>query len=257
VPDIIQLPPGTVTTDQPLDFMVDQVCALIGRSNDPELRTLALNSLDRASDNINAAGVLLYRQKEASFTGFTSAQATLTKPSDFAWPIDPAYCYDTPGNILSRIEWKTWDVFEATLRNVGDTGRPTWASLRSPLDDDIYISPLIDPTNVTTIKMAYIARLQRPSEATGSTLRLIPEVREALIRGGEAYVMRLRYAKYPNIWTPFWGQFKESILSAQAADRRWLATAHLGATPDMAGNLTSLPGSFKPSGIINIRVGQP
>jgi hypothetical protein len=206
---------------------------------------------------MNAVGSFLFRQKEASFTGFTAGQATLTKPSDWAWPIDPAYCYDSGGNILSRIEWKTWDIFEGTLRFASNVGRPAYASLRSPLDDDIYVSPVIGAADLSSIKMSYLARLQRPSEATGATIKLTPEAREALIRGGEAYLMRLRYAKYPNIWGPFWAQFEKAISTAQAADRRWLAAAHPSAQPEMVGILSDLPGSYRPSGLITIRVGAP
>ena len=255
MPDPVQTPPGTVTTDQPIDFLIDQVCAMIGRSKDPELRSFALTALDRAADDLNGAGVFLFRQKEASFSTFTSGQATLTKPSDWAWPTDPAFCYDTNGNILNRMEWKTWDVFEGTLTYGGMPARPLYLSLRSPLDDEIYVSPTIDPTTLASIKIAYLARIQRPSEATNSTIKLTPEAREALIRGGEAYAMRTRYAKYAPIWTPFWAQFKEAILTAQAADRRWLAATHPSAVPEMMGQISYLPVGNRPGTLIMVRVG--
>ena len=124
---------------------------------------------------------------------------------------------------------------------------PRYASLRSVSDEQFHLYPAPDSSEVTTMKVAYAARVQRVSEA--SSIVLIPEAREALITGGEFFMMRLRYAKYPNVWGQFQRDFLSAIDGARAAANRHLAAANMTIFPDFDGQLSYPYGDagFNPS----------
>lgn len=230
---LVQTVPDSASNLQPVDVMIDLVAAIIGGQDDPDARTLALRCLDRAADRMNMAGVFGFRHAEASYTTFTAAQETLVAPDDWAFPCDPAAVYDSAGNVIQVLEWKLWDVFRQAGSSA--TGRPEILSQASERDLTIYVAPKIDPAAVYQIRLSYLARVQRPSEAT--TLYLLPETREALITGGEAFITRSHYLKYPNIWSPMFVDFDRTIRGAIAASLRWTEATRMAAIPDINGSL--------------------
>ena len=237
-PQVGQTPPETTsTTLQAVDAMIGEVAALIGGADDSRTRERAQFALDRAADRMNMAGTFLFRRKENTFTSFTAAQATLALPSDWGWPEQPAYALDSGGDIIQRVEWKTWDLLRRRLADDSDTGVPEFLSILSELDSLIYVAPKIDTASVTSIRVPYFAKIQRISEAT--SIALSPEAREALITGGEFFAMRYRYAKFPQVWRPFQDDFYRAIAGARAAANRWLAQAFSTAVPEVFGSLST------------------
>jgi hypothetical protein len=249
VPQIAQTPPITALTStvQAVDQMIDSVARSMGGADDPDARVEAQKYLDRASDRINMKGVFMFRQQEHSYTtssdpAFVDGDAYVSKPSDWGWPMDAAYAYDSGGDIIQKLLWLTWENFLIQQGNTSDTSCPQYLSMQSPLDDGIYFAPAIAAGDVTTIRVPYWARVQRISES--STISLLPETREALISGGTALYMKDRYAKAPNVWRPHMADFEDMTVGAINASTRWLSAVQHSIFPDLDGWYGSVPNRF-------------
>jgi len=217
---------------QPVDAMIGEVASLVGGEEDPLTRAKALVLLDRAADRMNMAGVFMFARKIATYDSLTASQATLDLPADWGWPTDPADVYDTSGNLIKRLEWKTWDIFKAVSISSHD-GVPSLISMLSTIDGSAYIFPHIDVGSVGSIQLNYWMRVQRPSEH--AEISILPEAREAMITTANFLMAQYRYLKYPNIWRPMQEDAFNTIEGAKAASNRWLGTTHPAAYPDLSG----------------------
>jgi hypothetical protein len=237
---LTQLPPESTLSNvkQPVDVMIDEVAGLIGGSTDPASRTKATRALDRAADWMNMSGVYMYRRKTYTTESVTADQTQIETPGDWGWPEDVPRVYNASGDIVGRMEWLDWEPFKS-LQADGDptSSVPSYASIRSELDEIIHIYPAIDTNNVSEIQFDYLARIQRVSENT--EIYALPETREALICGGEAFAMRFHYASRPRIWEPFWMHFTKAIRNAKATSWRFRQVVHTNATPGESGKVWS------------------
>lgn len=259
MPDILvpDQPASTPATLQPVETLIDIVASLVGAQGDATGRAKALECLDRAADRMNMAGIFLFRQKEATFTSgsdFAQAADTITMPTDWGWPIDPIILRHANGDISGRGEWKSWDVWRQLQAGANDTAMPAYFAIRNELDGTIYMAPKANLADIGSITLSYIARIQRPSEATNASLALIPEAREALLAGGMALITQYRYLKYSNIWQPMMIDFKLMIEGARAATKRWLNATHPTAYPDESGHLGGYPAVSYGHGTVYIRI---
>lgn len=262
MPDpIIQTPPVTSPTVQATDAMVGIVASLVGGENDPQARADAITALDRAADRMNMAGVYLWRRQSntwsASGSGdndLTTGDTTLTKPADWGWPTREAIIRDSNSNVIGRPKWVMWDLFTRRLK-APNNAIPSLLSMRSELEDEIYIWPYIDTAALDTIELFYLGRIQRPSETT--TMLLQPETREALITGGQFFLTQYRYLQRPAIWRPMQDDFHLTIAGAKAAADRWTVATQHAIIPDLEGSyeeLYSSSGSYTP-GQVYIKFG--
>jgi hypothetical protein len=253
--NLLQIPTLTTPSLNNVELMVQEVADLVGGSDDVDIREKAMRMLDRAADRMNSAGVFLFRRKENAFTSFTTGQSTLALPSDWGWATDPMVAYDTLGNTLQVIEWKTWEIYrsllQTTVQNI--TGVPNFASLLSEMDALIYLYPYIDSAKVTTIKATYFARILRISEVSDGNVFLSPEGRECLITGGQAMMMRQRFLTKPAIWEPMMQDFDRQITLAKSAAFRQQQAEHISARPDEAGGLAT--GVFTPGPRVTVYLG--
>lgn len=242
--ELLQTPPLTTTSLNAVEVMIEEVADLIGGSDDLDARYKAMRMLDRAADRLNGAGVFLFRKKEATFGTspvFTANQATLTLPSDFAFPTDPAVCKDSLGNVIQVLEWKAWEIFRTsiltTVTNIQSV--PAFVSILNPLDLTAYLYPYIDTAKVANIVLTYFARILRVSEVADGNVYLTPEGREALITGGQAMMTRQRYLTKPNIWVPMMQDFDRTVMLAKAAAFRQQQVEHISIRPDESGSLSN------------------
>ena len=238
----LQVPPETALDDnlQTVDILVDEVASLIGGQGNPDTRNRALRFLDRAADRMNMSGTFLYRRAEKTYDSTDASWAesaeTFALPSDWGWPMDAAYAYESGGAKIRRIEWKSWDVFRGLGSDSSLTGAPAYASIRSEKDTQaLFIWPKLSITDVDHFVLTYIGRVQRPSEVT--SLAILPETREALITGGEYFAARWRYLKNPSIWGPMRKEFLDAIDGARAAANRNLHANHMALYPELVGSL--------------------
>jgi hypothetical protein len=228
-------PPETTLDNarQPIDVLIGEVAKLIGGSDDPDAKAQALISIDRAADWMNKSGIYLYNKRTKSYTSgdFSDGDGSLDLPTDWGWPHHPIIVYDENGARVIRGEWLEWEEFRPYIQDLDtadqNKGRPQYFSIRDEFQDaKVYCYPFIDSTQVQQIDVVYFKRVPRPSEV--ETLYISPETRECLIIGGEAFTMRFRYARNPNVWQPFWKQFQDSITLAKGvAHRRMQATRGL------------------------------
>lgn len=228
------------------DWMVDHVAGMIGASDDPDDRDIALSMLDRAADHLNLSGIFLYRQKTKTYSSLTEGQETLELPSDWAWPEDPVLTLDSDNETTGKVQWVRWSTLEELIDRTAKNGVPSYIAVRSQFDDTAKIFPFIDASDVSRIDMAYVARIPHPSEE--EELHITPETREALTMGGEAYFMRRRYKDKPNIWRPFWAGFLDAITKAKAAAHRYQQTVNVYAQPDIDGRTHALSTAFSSRG---------
>ena len=249
MPELTHLPPQSTFTspDQPVDIMVNMVAGLIGGQDSLEDRSRAILWLDRAADWMNGAGIYLYRRKTQSYTSaagdFATGDKTLTPPTDWAWPSDGCKTL-FGGATKNHLEWLDYHIFQQ-VKDKDSNGSPQYLSIRSEMDDQIHLLPNIDTAVIDQIDLQYVARLQRPSE--NATMLISPEVREALICGGEAFALRLRYASKPGIWMPVWKQFERAMEQARIAAWRYRGAVHTNARPDEAGFIGPGGGNNSPS----------
>lgn len=222
----LPVPPASPTPLQPTELIIAEVAGLLGFENDPEMRTKAIRALDRAAARMNSLGVYLFRLKEAAFTTFNSGESTLTLPTDWGWAETDGFVYDEDGNLKSRLTWLAWSEFllrkpNATTSSTDRNGIPQIISFVSEADGLAYYYPYIDSARVSRIVLPYLARVQRISEiADDSELSLSDEMREALIAGGQAFLMQSRYKDKPAIYSPYFAQFESSVRGAKATAQR-------------------------------------
>ncbi len=247
MPDIVHTPPLSVNDPavEAVDSMIGEVASLIGGSQDPQARAKALTCLDRAADRMNMAGIYLFRRKEVEYQTaalggsgdllLTTGDTTLTKPADWGFPSEPIILYNAGQEIVKRAEWKAWDLFRGLIRDIDTNGIPSFFSMRSELEDEIFIWPYVDTDDVSQIRISYVARIQRPSET--SSIVLQPETREALITGGSYFITQYRYLKYPNIWRPMEDEFRKAIAGALSAAKRQLDAEQWTIAPDLDGQI--------------------
>ena len=241
--EIVPTPPldNTVATLQNVEAMIGEVAGLVGGSTTPQARSKAITCLDRAADRLNMEGVFLYRKLTISYPtsgSFSDGDRTLSFPSDWGWPTDPILAFDSDTQLLGRIEWKNWEEFNLQVIDPTQTGTPAYASIKNEKEGLIYLVPAIDASEVDTIVFSYFGRVQRPSEEDGDLL-LTAETREALIAGGEFFIMRYRYAKFPRIWESFYDDFQRAMDGAIAANNRWIEATHPSAVPELEGVLST------------------
>jgi hypothetical protein len=237
---IIQTPPvSTPTAPQTADSMIAEVAALIGGDDDIDARTRALAFLDRAVDNFNMRGIWLVQRAESTYSSLTNGQQTLTMPSDWAWPDDRWFVYDSSERLIRVGEWRVWEHFRSFISDLDTThyGVPAYASIKSDLSESlVYLYPFINTSNVSKIIMPYFKRIQTVSEA-GTSFLVTKEIREALIQFAEFLTMRFRYKDKPPIWRPFEEQAERAVRLAIKAARRMEMGWHVGAVPDETGSL--------------------
>ncbi len=243
MPDTQQtIPSPLLGTLQPIDAMIGIVAGFIGGPDDPEARDIALRYLDRAADRLNSAAVFLWSQKQQTYllsnADYADGDSTLLMPSDFGWATDTARALDASGNIVQVIEWLPWHRFKPMQENnPASPGTPEFISLLNEFETTLGIYPSVSAGAVSSIVIPYFARIQRPSEVSNTSILLTPEVREAMITGAEALIVRFRYASAPAVWQPFMGDFERAIQRARGAAGRQEQAIHTWATVDIGGRL--------------------
>jgi hypothetical protein len=228
--------------------MIGEVAAMIGGDANLRDRAQAEMALDRAADTMNAAGVYMFKRADVTFDSFTLGQTTLAAPSDWGWPDAGVRVYNANSELLGVMEWLDWNVFQRQVTSA-QNGRPQWISMASELDSNFSIFPYIDTSDVDSIVIPYISRVSRPSAVV--EMIITPEAREALIRGGEAFVLRRRYASKPAVWLPFWHHFQEAITQAKGSSWRYRQSVHGGAAPMEVGQNHGLAGALNGTALIS------
>jgi hypothetical protein len=255
--DVVPTPPvSQPTASQAVDGMIGEVASLIGGDDDPEARAKALAFLDRAVDHLNMNGIVSTQRTEATFSTMTLGDTTLTLPSDWGWPDDRAFVYDTSNRLLAVMEWKVWEDFRQFISPTSSApnGVPTWLSIRSDLTDQlIYFWSPVDTGKVGKIILPYYKRVQTLSEV--STFTAPKEIREALIMYAEFLMMRYRYKDKPPIWQPFEADAERTMRKAINSTRRATEGGqHFAARPDLTGLLGASTDTF--TGVIYLVLGR-
>lgn len=245
---LIQTPPVSNTSNSAIDMMIGQVAGLIGGDDDPDARQVAISFLDRAVDELNMNGIVLFQRREVTFTPADGA-TTLALPSDWGWPDDRGFVYDASTRLINIIEWRPWEQFRGLISKTGDTNFsvPAFMSIKTEVNEAlIYVYPYISSNKVSSIIIPYFARVSRLSEV--STLTISNEIREGLIRYAEYFVMRYRYKDKPAIWTPFKADAAETMRRAIIAARRSEVGWHLNVDLCESGRVGS-PNISTPFGV--------
>jgi len=233
----IPTPTGSTLTETDTDTMISEVAELGGDPTDPDLRTKAIRALDRAADRLNMRGHWLFRRKTLTYstTGsgdqlLSADDSTLTLPSDWAYGIDPIRVLGADSDLNRIGEWKSWAWLQGYKTDSDFSGVPSYFAIKSELDLVAHFYPSLDTSTTTAIEMTYVARVQRPSEA--SSLSITPETREALISGGMALFAQWRWVNMPQVWQPLLKDFYYNIKLARASTKRALGELHQTATVD-------------------------
>ncbi len=212
-------PPDTLSTFQPIDAMLGEIASLVGGEDDPDCRALALRKLDEAAGRVNLATVGLWTLREATPT-VTAGTATVTLPSDWGWPYGDARFEEADGDVARYVKWVTWDVWYGLNSARADSDLPAYISIRNEVrDGTAYLYPTPNTEAAAyTLKLPYLTRIQRPSEA--STLYLTDELRTVLVAGGQALLARHRFLQQPAIWAPLQQDFHLLLQQYRAAADR-------------------------------------
>jgi len=245
--------PENPTPDlEPVDSLISEVAALVGQQDDPKVREQALSCLTRAAARMNARGIWFAARSQHTWTYAASPSSddefgddaqTLTLPDDWAWPALGGLIYDSNGNVLVEPAWTPWNIFrEYTTRNTdAQSGTPEMLAIRSPEDGVVYLWPPIDGEKVDRIELPYFRRIA--TFTSQDTLFLTPESREALISGGEYFMVKRRYRTDTQMIATFFSDFQTALSGAKAADariHRVLSTAiiPMEVSRQVTGNLT-------------------
>jgi hypothetical protein len=220
---------------EPVESMISEVASLVGGADSPTDRAKAMTCLDRAADRLNGMGSFFCQKKEEAYTSsdLTNNQEILEFPSDWGWPDGPAYNFDSGGDMIGRIEWKPWDIYREINKDP-NSDIPQFATIKD-FRTGIYLYPKIDTAKVDTIRVPYIARVMRISEAAGSDLLMPAELREALISGGSYFMTQYRYLRQPQVWQPMYTDFMNAARGAAAASQRWLNSTNMTPWVDTEG----------------------
>jgi len=216
--------------------MISEVAAYLGGTEDPATRERALAALDRAADTCNMHSIFLFQQREATFTDLEEAQATLTLPADWGWPTPLISIYNSAGEKIWLGRWMSWENWQNYNRPTAGPSIPELFTIRTELapSGQVLMFPAVALDKVGSIKLDYIARISRPSEAeTGSAIWATPEVRETLIRGGVFFAMQLRYQDRPAIWAPYEALFMKGLRASEGASMRFQSATAPAFAPDM------------------------
>jgi len=222
VPEFILSPSQSTDALQPIDDMLQKVAMLIGVQDDPDGRALALSALDEAAGWINLSGTYLLCTREFSVSP-GDGDTTIPLPDDFAWPFgNPRLVKTTDDTMRSFLTWVPWDTFWLSIPIYTNVGLPLYISVREPVKDKVaYIWPKGSTTSAGyTLTVPYLARITRPSEASGTQLFISDELRTTLVAGAKAFVMQQRYVAQPQIWSPYWKLFEEALARFRGAGDR-------------------------------------
>ena len=222
-------PENPVPNLEPVDALISEVASLTGQPDDAAVREEALSALVRAAARMNAAGIWLAARTVGAWTVAASPSSdseyadgaeSLTLPSDWAWPALGALLYDSSGNVAGSPTWESWHVYRSyTTRNTSSqAGTPEILCIRSPEEQTVYLWPPVDGEAITRIELPYYRRIA--TFTSQDTLFLSPESREALIAGGEYFVMKRRHKTNPAVLAAFFQDFQVALRGAKAADER-------------------------------------
>ena len=215
-----------------IDGMVSEVAGLVGGEDNINVKAKAIKALDRAADVLNMSGLYLFRRKEVTYSNAAAGGSgstllalgdkELTTPSDWGWPDPSVMAVDSDGNERGEIFWQSWETFRrmATRDTSNANSTPAWIAIRNEMEEVLHIWPPIDTEVIAQIIVPYFARILRPSEVGDSNLYASQEAIEAMIMGGEAYMMRFRHKNQPQMWLPFWKLFEKTVLLARSAAHR-------------------------------------
>jgi len=227
LPQTLPTPPLTPGTRQSVDKAIDEVAGLIGGSSDLAVRDKAIRALDRAATYLNMWGVWLYQHTENTWTSgaatdsstFQDKDTYLVLPSDWGWPDEGVQCLGSDGEIVGKPYWVDWFLYRNYSDNqANQESIPEIISIGSEAEGRAYVWPPIATADVSTIRVPYFRRVEKPSTVT--TLTVTDEVMEALTAGAEYFVMRFRHSSEPNVYAPYWQQFIAAVRGARGADMR-------------------------------------
>lgn len=246
---LLQTPPATSISTTAVDVLIEEVAGLVGGPDEPDVRELAIRCLDRAADRLNMQSIWMHRRKEATFTSFTDGQSTLTLPSDWGWPDRPVFAYDSDGNQVAHIDWVTWDMMRAAIQTTDTTQQrsvPNYISIRTVMDELLYLFPYINTGSLATIIVPYFTRVLRISEVSDGSLYITKEAREALLTTAQFLIMQRRHAAKPAIWGPWREDAIIAVTLARGAAAREEGMMRPAAAPSEVGFYPS-GGTFDPA----------
>lgn len=218
------LVPQTSISPSAVDLMVSEVAGLLHEEDDPNIRTKALASLDRAADRMNSRGLYVYARTQATYDTLVSGQTTLPLPTDWGWPMNPVQVFSSDGALTGIVEWMNWDEFGRRKISGSLVGNPYYISIMDGTVLEAHLYPTIGDGTATII-VPYARRIPRPS--TSDELLILPETREALITWGQALILQYRYPDKPGVWQPM---LADAIRQTQLA-KASAARLNYGARP--------------------------
>lgn len=227
------LVPESVFSPTAVDFLVTEVAGLLHEEDDPSVRTKALAALDRAADRMNSRGVFVYTRIETTYDSFVTGDTTLPLPNDFAWPMNPVQILDSTDQMTGIIEWMNWDEFGRRRLYGVSSGKPYFISIPDGSTLEAILYPAVDTSQCPKIVLPYARRIPRPSQS--DQLLILPEVREALITGGQALILQYRYPDKPGVWQPMLADFIRQTQLAKASGARLNFAARRRARVDLNG----------------------
>jgi hypothetical protein len=243
MPELIHLPPESLLgTVQPIDRLVGEVAAYVGGEADPVARDKALNMLDRAADRLNMFGIYLFTIREQDYTvtngDLVGNSVTVPMPDDFAWPVDPVEALDSDGVLKATLEWVAWNIFRHRVAtqdptNTNSAGIPTAISFPNVIDQTLHFWQPWKTSAAETLRVAYYARVQRPSEVQDQQeMRITPEAREAMLSMAVALIQQHRRQTQPEMWKPFMNDAERWLTRARGAAQRQQTALHTWIIPD-------------------------
>jgi hypothetical protein len=225
--------PESLFSPTAVDFLVTEVAGLLHEEDDPSVRTKALAALDRAADRMNSRGVYVYTRTQETYDSLVEGDSTVVLPSDFGWPMNPVQILDANNQVTGIVEWLNWDEFSRRQTYGVSSGKPYFISILdgSLLQATVY--PAVGAGQVSKLVIPYARRIPRPSQS--DQLLILPEVREALITGGQALILQYRYPDKPGVWQPMLADFIRQTQLAKASGARLNFAARPRARVDLMG----------------------
>ncbi len=178
--------------------LVTQIARCVGGESEGEIRAQALDCLNRVRVELNQHDWKFMKRTDSPITlsdgtATYSLQAAFRKPS-YAVMIDAA------GEQQLVLDYVDDEVFAHDKPIRSPSGPTAWYSLRNDFEDGLvtlYPTPDISMATDFRLVVEYYARIGAYSDTNESDIEVPEEITNALVIGGQAYLMRDRGINTP------------------------------------------------------------
>lgn len=198
--------------------LVTQVVQVVGGEQEGELRSQALNALNRVRQRMNKRDYRFMKKQQSAIT-LVDGTKTYSLDAAFKKP-NFAVLLDTSSQPDHTLIYKDDAAFAHWNEDRETTGRPNWYFLRNHYDDgliEIYPTPDSSAAASWTLLVNYFGRIAIIQD-TSAGIDLPEECEDVLVLGGQYYLLRDREKNSPAL-AAYRADFLEAERLLQVFDR--------------------------------------